>query len=31
MLVPLILCIFPTMFVVIMGPAAIRIYDVLLK
>jgi tight adherence protein C len=31
MLVPLILCIFPTMFVVILGPAAIRIYDVLLK
>ena len=31
MLVPLILCIFPTMFVVILGPAAIRIYSVLLK
>ena len=31
MLVPLILCIFPTMFVVILGPAAIRIYNVLLK
>jgi tight adherence protein C len=31
MLVPLIICIFPTMFVVILGPAAIRIYSVLLK
>jgi tight adherence protein C len=31
MLVPLILCIFPTMFVVILGPAAIRIYHVLLR
>jgi tight adherence protein C len=31
MLVPLIVCIFPTMFVVILGPAAIRIYHVLLK
>jgi len=31
MLVPLILCIFPTMFVVILGPAAIRIYTVLLR
>jgi tight adherence protein C len=31
MLVPLILCIFPTMFVVILGPAAIRIYTVLVK
>jgi tight adherence protein C len=31
MLIPLILCIFPCMFVVILGPAAIRIYDVLMK
>lgn len=31
MLIPLILCIFPTMFVVILGPAAIRIYSVLMK
>jgi tight adherence protein C len=31
MLVPLILCIFPTMFVVILGPAATRIYYVLIK
>jgi tight adherence protein C len=31
MLVPLILCIFPAMFVVIIGPAAIRVYDALLR
>jgi tight adherence protein C len=31
MLVPLIICIFPCMFVVILGPAAIRIYHVLLR
>jgi tight adherence protein C len=31
LLVPLILCIFPAMFVVIIGPAAINIYDALLR
>ena len=31
LLVPLILCIFPAMFVVIIGPAFIRIYDALLS
>lgn len=31
MLFPLLLCIFPVMFVVILGPAGIRIYDVLVK
>ncbi len=30
LLIPLLLCIFPAMFVVIIGPAVIRIYDALL-
>jgi tight adherence protein C len=31
LLMPLILCIFPAMFVVIIGPAVIKIYDVLIR
>jgi tight adherence protein C len=31
MVIPLVLCIFPSLFLVILGPAAINIYRVLIK